>query len=229
MKYRRWVAALLATLISVGLVSIASPAQAAGTCSLIVPTRVSVGSPYQAVAARLWANCAANNYDWAAWEAYHPTTGYEGSVIFETPQTTDYWDLYATYVPLGRYQWHPAGAYAGPDGGYESLYQYTYYTDVRLASWGKVTAARSGTKVTLQSTIYRYYSNTYDPRYIRWAGARGQIQYWNGTAWQGLKEVYSNSYGVYTWSYYTGTYRAYRLVTYSTSQIWNHTSATVRA
>ena len=68
-------ALLAATAVVLGPIA---PAQAAGSCSLIVPATLAVSRPYQAVILKLSADCAARQSGgWAAWDAYHPTKGYQ--------------------------------------------------------------------------------------------------------------------------------------------------------
>src|SRR4051794_1673420 len=62
-----------AGLVTAGLVASAPTAGAAGTCSLYVPSRISIGQPYRAVTVKQGPNCAAAGVTDAAWTAYHPT------------------------------------------------------------------------------------------------------------------------------------------------------------
>ena len=204
----------------------ATAATAAGSCSAYIPGRVAVGQPYRAITIRAGANCSTAQMDWAAWYAYHPTQGLQEVALFEHPNYSDTWQLYSAsaYTPLGRWQWTPVGAY---DRNADPIHQYgPYYTDVRLASHGRVTATRTGSRVNLRTSAYRYWGD--GARVIGWAAARGQIQYRTPgtTTWRPLKEVYSSATGTYSYTYTTSATRYYRVVFYDAANktIWGSTS-----
>ncbi|MGL5850735.1 MAG: hypothetical protein ACRCZD_08135 [Phycicoccus sp.] len=222
--------AVLASLVTAAAVlAAAAPsaaASSAGTCSLYVPSRVSIGQPYRAITVRLGPNCAAAGVVEAAWTAYHPTQGLQ-AILYYDGTSTEVWDLYE-FDAIGRWQWRPEGAY---DADLTEVSQYgPYSTDVRLASYGRVTATRSGSRVTVRTTAARYWSD--GGRFIGWAGARGQIQWRTPgtTTWRGLKEVYSSPTGTYSYTYSTSQSREYRVVLYDNTvkTIWGSTSPTVR-
>jgi hypothetical protein len=212
-----------AGLLSAGLVGAAPAAQAAGTCSLQVPSRVVISTPYRQITTRLGSDCVASGTVYASWDAIHPTQGWQTIAIFDET-TTDFWDLY-DFEPLGRWTWRPSLAW---DYNSDDVAQNTRYTDVKLGSWSKVTATRYGSKVSLATSAVRY-SPTYE-RLIPWAGAYGQLQYKvpGTTTWRALKTVYSTSTGTYRYTYTTTAVRDYRVYFPATSVIWNTASATVR-
>lgn len=216
--------------VSLGLAGVmvipAQTATAAGTCSMYVPSRVSISQPYRGIVVPLGPNCKASSVIWANWDGYHPTQGIQEIMLFDHVSSV-VWDLY-DWQPIGRWQWRPAGAH---DSGYNEVYQYgPYYTDVRLASYGRVTATRYGSKVSVTTAAARYWQS--GSKFIGWSGARGQIQ-WRApgtTTWRGLKEVYSNSGGNYSYTYTTSAVRDYRVVLYdaTANTIWGSTSPVVR-
>jgi len=162
----------------------------------------------------------------ADWDGYHPTQGLEEILLFEHT-SSEIWNLY-DWQPIGRWQWRPAGAW---DSNYTDVYQYgPYYTDIRLASYGRVTATRYGSKVNVRTAAARYWQG--GSKFIGWSGARGQIQWRTPgtTTWHGLKEVYSNSSGTYSYTYTTSAVRDYRVVLYNATNntIWGSTSPVVR-
>jgi hypothetical protein len=227
---RRLTTVIAATgLAAAGLTATAPTATAAGSCSAYIPSRVAVGQPYRAITIRAGSNCSTAQMDWAAWFAYHPTQGLQEVAFFEHPSYSDTWHMYSAsaYTPIGRWQWRPEGAY---DRSSEPIYQYgPYYTDVRLASYGRVTATRIGSRVNLRTSAYRYWGD--GAKFIGWASARGQIQYRSpGTStWRALKEVYSYPNGTYSYTYTTSAARYYRVVFYDASNktIWGSTSPQV--
>jgi hypothetical protein len=220
------IASLLAAagLVTAGLVASAPAANAAGSCSLYIPSRLAIGHPYRAVTANQGPNCVTAAVVDAAWAAYHPTQGVVNVVIYENRDRSEIVDLYAT-MPPGRWTWRPGYAYDANDA---EVFQYTTYTDVRMASYGRATATRSGSKVNVRTTAMRYWGA--GEKFIGWAGARGQIQYRTpGTStWKGLKEVYSYSNGTYSYTYSTTASREYRVVLRDVPTIWGSTSPAVR-
>lgn len=196
----------------------------AGICSMYVPSRASITSPYRAINVPLGPNCAAAGVDFAAWDGVHPTQGPQ-TFMFYDGTSTETWELY-DFDAVGRWTWNPEGAF---DSNFEEVAQYgPYSTDVRYGSYGRVTATRSGSKVNVRTTAMRYWAG--GSRFIGWSGARGQIQWRTpgSSTWNGLKEVYSTTTGTYSYTYTTSASREYRVVLRATPQIWESTSPTVR-
>ena len=110
----------------------------------------------------------------------------------------------------------------------QTVPQYTAHTDIRLSSYGRVAVTRSGSRVTVKSTAMRYWQG--GSKFIGWSGARGQIQWRTpgSSTWHGLKEVYSNSSGTYSYTYATSAVRDYRVVLRAVPTIWESTSPAVR-
>jgi hypothetical protein len=211
-------------LVTTGLVAATPTASAAGTCSLYVPSKLTISQPYRAITVTLGPNCAAAGVNDAFWTAYHPSQGPQGAAAFFDGDQSEIVDLY-DYASVGVWNWRPGGAY-GSMG--ERVYQYSPYTDVRLGSYTRVAATRTGTKVTLRTSAARYWPG--GEKFIGWADARGQIQYRTpgSTTWRGLKEIYSNGIGAYSYTYTTTAARDYRVVLRSTATIWGSTSPIVR-
>jgi hypothetical protein len=211
-------------LVTAGLVAATPTATAAGTCSLYVPSRFTISQPYRAITVKEGPNCAAAGVVDAAWFAYHPTKGNINGVVYTKSSRAEFVELYDD-MPVGRWTWRPMGAYDSADN---EVAQYTYITDVRLASYGRVAVTHTGTRVSLKTTAMRYYQS--GSKFIGWAGARGQLQYRTpgSTTWHPLKEVYSTSAGTYSYAYATSAVRDYRLVLPAVSTIWESTSPAVR-
>jgi hypothetical protein len=218
-----------AGLVAGGAVAAAPAATAAGTCSVYVTSRFSIGQPYRAVTIPQGPNCATAGVVDAAWYAYHPTKGLVGpGTVYRNSSRSTTIDL-IDGLPLGRWTWRPNGAY---DATGNAVYQYTTTTDVRLATYGRVVPTRSGTKVNVKTTAMRYRQSDYwqSGKFIGWSGARGQIQYRTPgtTTWHGLKDVYSTSTGAYSYTYTTSAVRDYRVVFTDVSTMWGSTSPIVR-
>lgn len=213
-----------AGLAATGIVATAPAASAAPSCSLYVASKFSIGQPYRAITVKEGPNCAvAPAVVDAAWLAYHPAQGVVNGAIFEDGARSETVDLYSS-VPLGKWTWRPQYAYDTADN---PVFQYTTYTDVRLASYGRVVATRTGSKVNLKTTARRYWAG--GDQFINWSGARGQLQYRvnGGTVWHPLKDVYSTTSGTYSYTYTIANTRDYRVVLNPVSTIWESTSPTV--
>jgi hypothetical protein len=223
--FKPLISGLAATgLVVSGLVVSAPQATAAGSCSMYIPSRVAVSQPYRAITARLAQNCVSAGVTWANWDGYHFSQGLQEFLIFDGT-TTDIWNLYDDFTPLGPWSWRPEGAY---DANFDTVYQFgPYSTDVRLGSYSRISAVRSGSRVTLSTLAGRYFPAA--DTFYGWAGARGQIQYrepgW--TSWHGLKEVYSSSTGRYSYTYTTSRSRYYRVVIRPVGTVWGSTSPVI--
>ena len=138
--------ALLATVsLATGVAMAASPASASttgmGSCTLVAPKTLAITSPYRAVTLRLASDCAASGVEYATWDLYHPTQGWDGMTIFDG-NTTDIWDVYDWDLkPGSRYTWRASYAW---DSDYNDVVQTQPYTDVKLGSKASLTTSRSG-------------------------------------------------------------------------------------
>ncbi len=99
-------------------------------------------------------------------------------------------------------------------------------TDTRLKSGSVLDANRDavGTKVTLQVYATRY-AYSLDDR-VAWVSARGQFQ-WRApgtTTWTALKDVLTDSYGRYSYTYTISSTREYRAYFPSVSNVFGHSS-----
>jgi hypothetical protein len=200
----------------------APPKPTAGGCSVAIPSRLSITSPYREIGVWLTANCTAAGTDVAVWEALHPTMGSQDGVIFDGTSTSSY-ELF-DFVDLGRWKWQPRGAF---DAEGDPIAQNTPYTDVKVGSWAALSGTRSGQRVTLTASVARY-SASYE-RFIPWAGATGQLQYRiKGTStWKALAGVRANSAGKYAYSRNWGAALEYRVYFPATPYIWNIATPTV--
>jgi hypothetical protein len=213
-----------AGVLATGVVASAPAADAAGSCSLYVQSKISIGSPYRSIPVKEGPNCAAAGVVDAYWIATHPTQGEGVEAAFENSARSTTVPIY-DFFPLGKWTWRPDGAFKADD---TTVYQYTPVTDVRLASYGRVAVTKTGTKVNVKTTAMRYWAG--GSKFIGWSSARGQIQYRTPgtTTWKGLKDVYSTSTGTYSYTYATSAVREYRVVLYAVSTIWESTSPVVK-
>jgi hypothetical protein len=210
------------TVAAAAVVMPASGASAAGSCSVVAPTKVVMDAPYEEVVLRLSSNCASAGLNWAAWDIVHPGTGYAGSAFFEN-DTVDYWDLYDWEGPA-RYSVRPSGAY---DTSYDTLPQNTAYITVKLGSRLTATTTRSSGVLTFSA-----YARTYSPSLSDWykrAGAKVSLMYLapGSSTWTWVKAATTGSTGRVTLSV-APKYGQYRLMIKETDRVWASYSSIVR-
>lgn len=194
-----------------------------GSCTLVAPSKLAITTPYRAVTLRLGADCAANGVDYASWDLYHPTQGWDGITIFDG-KSTDIWDVYNWDLrPGSRYTWRADNAW---DVDYNDVAQSQPYTDVKLGSGASLTTGRSGKYVTIKTSTARYSSSA--GRYVRWGSVRGTIQYYGAKGWTNLRYAHQNTSGYSSYRVYAPTARSYRVVFPNTSTVWGSTSKTAR-
>jgi hypothetical protein len=222
------VGALIATAaLAAGVATSASPASAStagiGSCTLVAPTKLAITTPYKAVTLRLGADCAANSVDYASWDLYHPTQGWNGITIFDGT-STDIWDVYDWDLkPGSRYSWRAGNAW---DVGSNDVAQNQPYTDIKLGSKASLATSRYSKYVTLKTTTSRYSTSTQG--YVRWGSVRGTIQYYGAKGWTNLRYAYQNTSGYSAYTVYAPTARSYRVVFPNATTVWGSTSNTSR-
>jgi hypothetical protein len=213
-------AVAMAALTLASSIGAAAPAHAAGTCSLLIPSKVRIATPYQAVTGRLASDCVSSGTVSADWSAYHPTEGLTDYLWFTNEATSEIWDVYDWMITPARYSWRPTGAH---DGNYDDVSQNQPVTDVRVGSGAAISTSRSGSYVTITTSSSRYAYST--SGWVRWGGITGTIQYWGVSGWTNMKYAYQSSSGYYTYRFYAPSARSYRVVFPDTSTIWGSVSA----
>jgi len=221
----------LATVVTAGAVvagglAAAPDAHAAsiGTCTLVVPSRVSISHEYRAIPLSIKGGCAARSGSFASWDLYHPTHGLEDVAYFDG-KTKDTWDLYS-FHDLGAQRWRPEGAFTG-DFVYD-FSQNSPVTTIKIASSASIRSSRSGSRVTLTAHSARYAISL--DRVINYRGVAGTLQYRSigSKTWHGLKSVKTNSLGSAKFTYTSRSSRYYRVVFKETGSVWGATSSTTR-
>lgn len=218
--FRRVLAAVTAAAAAL-TVGAASPSVAADACSVNTPSRWTISSPFKATYVGLAGDCPPGVY--ASWFAYS-SQGPEDTLTFDGTHMA-YFDMY-DLATLGRWTWRPSLCFFADFT--EVCAQNTRTMDVRLGGWSRLTATRSGSRVTVSTSVARYAYSL--DRFVPWTNVRGTVQYKapTATAWTSLKYVYAGSSGRYSFTYTTPSTRDYRVVFPDTPLIWGHTSATVR-
>jgi hypothetical protein len=219
---RKLAAAVVTTLTTLAAVVVATPARAAGTCSLIVPAKVSLSTPYRGITARLGSDCFAAGVTYASWYGYHPTQGLQDIVVFDGTGTT-IWDLYDYHV-LSRRDWRPSTAH---DSNYNDVTQNRPVADIRVGSAAAISSSRSGGRVTVRVSVARYSPSL--NRAVPWGGTRGTVQWRSSPSatWRNLRSVYPDKNGRASFAY-AAPVRQYRVVFPDASLIWGTTSGVTR-
>ncbi|WP_371405209.1 hypothetical protein OHA10_06250 [Kribbella sp. NBC_00662] len=223
MKLYKTTLAVLA-LMAASLVTIqpadAAQQQATATCSLWVPSRISVGATYNNFLARFGAGCPDTIYT-AVWKSTPAVTpNPQGRLEFTYGNRVAQFGFYGTVPPIGTITWTPAGGATNING--TKVADLASATSVsRCASAVALTGGRKGSRTALLTTV-SYWKPSSD-RYIRWANKQVLIQYQDiGTStWKGLAYVTTNSVGQVTYNYYPNRTRRYRVYVPGTSSIWN--------
>ena len=208
------------------LVPAAAPASAAGSCSVTVPSKIALSSPFKEVKVQFSAGCQTNRA-WAWWDVVHPTKGPVNYLDYDyetATSRTGSMDVY-DWDPLGTWNVRPQGAY---DGNFEPMVQNTTKTVVKLHSRVGLSSSRSGKYVTLTAkpTAYSPKYETYRP----WSSATVKFYYRTSAtgSWKLGATRTSNSSGVASARLYASTVREFRVVTTETSGRWGRTSSVIR-
>ncbi|WP_068402270.1 hypothetical protein [Kribbia dieselivorans] len=209
------IAAALVAVLIVPLFAAAAPAQAAYSCNVTVPSRVSITSPYKAITAR-YSNGCLTHAEWATWDVVHPTQGLADILIYDGTSSTEIMDWY-DWEPRGTYTVRPDGAW---DDNYDDLAQNSPRMSVRLGSYTYVTHSRSGKYVRADTKVTRYSTSARKMR--PYAGARVTLRFRNSTSgpWTSSRTAKTNSKGKVTFRVSSSRARYWQVSTSDTSTTW---------
>lgn len=212
-----------AAVISLLPLTVASaPADAAGSCGVSVPSKVSVTSPYRTITATYSAGCA-KYAEWADWSVVHPTQGsfdwlsYDG----QSRQTMDWYD----WNPTGTYTVRPEDA---RDANWGHVTQNTRTMSVRLGSRTAASSSRSGRYVTVKATTTRY--SPYAAKYRGWSGAKVSLRQktCSTCSWTWVRSGTTDRNGRVSLKTYASTSRSWQIATVDTSSTWGKASGTLK-
>ncbi|WP_252975960.1 hypothetical protein [Janibacter melonis] len=196
-----------------------APAQAYGSCSISVPSKVSIYSPYREITAKFSAGCY-RYAESAWWDVVHPSQGYAGAFHFDgsSTDTIDWydWDSLGTYKVRGDFAYGP---------GSSDVAQNSTTMTVKLGSRTTASSTRSGRYVTGKGTARRY--SPAAGGYRPWSGAKASLQMksCSSCSWKYVKSGTTNGSGVVTMKAYASTSRYWRVVTSDTSSTWGRASS----
>ncbi|MEN3123329.1 hypothetical protein [Janibacter sp. LM] len=214
--------AAAAALSLVPTVMVAAPSQAAYSCSISVPSKVSVTSTYRAITAKFSAGCLGYTES-AWWDIMHPTQGWEGAFNFDgaSSDVEDWYD----WSPLGTYTIRPDFAY---DYNYNDVHQNTRTMTVRLGSRTAASSSRSGRYVTVRATATRYSPSA--GTYRAWSGAKVSLRQksCSSCSWKWVRSGTTDRYGRVSLKAYASTTRYWQIATVDTSNTWGKASTTLK-
>lgn len=217
--------AAVAALSLVPLAAASAPADAARSCGISVPSKVSIYSPYRTITG--WYSAGCRTYaDWAVWSVVHPTQGtYDGFVYDRADGRTS--------ESLDWYDWNPTGTYSvRPEGAYDrwlnDMTQNSRTMTVKLGSKTAGSSSRSGRYVTVKATATRY--SPYAGSYRAWSGAKVSLRQksCSSCSWRWVASGRTNSYGRASIKTYASTSRYWQIATVDTSTTWGRASGTLR-
>jgi hypothetical protein len=222
MRLRSVVAVVTAAAVAL-VVPGSGSASAAGSCSVVAPTKVVLDQPYRGVALRLAGDCAEAGMDWAAWEIVHPSRGLSDIVFFDA-STVDYWDVYDWSEGPARYEVRPTGAWSTTP---EALAQNAAFVTVKLGSRLSGTVTRASGRLT-----FDMYARTYSPALSGWykrAYAKVSLMHRapGSATWKWVKAATTNSAGKVRLAV-VPKHGAYRLMIKETDRVWASYTSAVR-
>jgi hypothetical protein len=220
----RFRSVVIAVVTALGVIAPATGAAAAGSCSIVAPTKVVLDQPYEEVPLRLAGDCATSDMRSAVWSAVHPTEGPSDFFFFDSGDSADIWGFYEWEAGTARYTVRPEGA---SDTDYNDLIQNTPYITVKLGSRLSGTVTRSNGRMTFNA-----YARTYSPNLSDWykrAYAKVSLMYRapGSSTWTWVKAGTTNSAGKATLSVVPRS-GAYRLMIKETPTVWASYSSAVR-
>jgi hypothetical protein len=199
-----------------------SAAEAAGPCTLSVPTRVAIGKPEITLYGKRTGGCNVPE-NTSGWILHHPSQGDVNGLLFDPtdPQGDGSWWVPDAH-PIGTQTWQGIGS-INPDG--TEFTQNNVPVTVKLAAGAWISSSRKADVVTLKGTslLYSVTTNSY---FKRSAAGVFQFREKGSTVWQTLKGgLWTTSKGEVTLSYRYSKVRDYRFSLYSTSISWDLGSA----
>lgn len=193
------------------------------SCTVSVPSKVSITSPYRTVGARFSAGCL-RYAEYASWDVVHPTQGPVNFASYEAGgAAVDAMPVY-DWEPLGRLSVNPSMAF---DHSWEDMRQNTTSMTVKLGSGLSASSSRSGSLVTVKGNATRYSPTA--GRFRVWSGAKVALRKksCSSCAWTYVKSGTTTSTGAVSLS--TRSSAPYwQIATIDTGNTWGRASGTMK-
>jgi hypothetical protein len=208
-------ALLLPVLVAGGWVATTGPAHAAGSCSIVVPAKVSVKAFSTRITAHLKSDCAASGMELASWgdsktRAYVLWT-FDGSRKSAT-------GTFPATNPIGPKHAFALGA-NDADGNVLTQNQPVFV--IKNGTWVYVASSRQGRAVYINGLVHQWSVSNAFPS----AGRKVYLQRFVNGSWQSMLSRTTNGSGKVTVGFIQSTARRYRLVAAETSRGWSGTSS----
>lgn len=218
-------AAAAAALSLVPIAVTAVPAQAAYSCGVTVPSKVSITSEYRGITAKFSRGCQLYG-DWGWWNVIHPTQGTTEIIDFESPATSDTIDWY-DWNPTGTFTVRPEGAW---DYNYNAMTQNTTKMTVKLGARQTISTSRAGSYVTVKGTATRFSPNSYPSGFRAWSGTKVTLRQktCSSCSWKWVKSGTTDRYGRVTLKAYASSARYWQLATADSSTTWGRASSSAK-
>ena len=217
-------AAAAAALSLVPIAVTAVPAQAAYSCGVTVPSKVSITSEYRSITGKYSRGCLLYAED-AVWSVVHPTRGPWDAFWF-SGASSESLDWYS-WEPLGTYTVRPDYAY---DYNYNDMTQNTTKMTVKLGARQTISTSRAGSYVTVKGTATRFSSNSYPSGFRAWSGTKVTLRQktCSSCSWKWVKSGTTDRYGRVTLKAYASSARYWQLATADTSTTWGRASSSAK-
>ncbi|GAA8850689.1 hypothetical protein DUHN55_35170 [Helicobacter pylori] len=217
-------AAAAAALSLVPIAVTAVPAQAAYSCGVTVPSKVSITSEYRTITGKYSRGCLLYAED-AVWSVVHPTQGPWDAFWF-SGASSESLDWYS-WEPLGTYTVRPEGAY---DYNYNDMTQNTTKMTVRLGARQTISTSRAGSYVTVKGTATRFSPNSYPSGFRAWSGTKVTLRQktCSSCSWKWVKSGTTDRYGRVTLKAYASSARYWQLATADSSTTWGRASSSAK-
>lgn len=202
---------------------IAGPAQAAGSCSIVVPAKVTITKPWRTVTVKAGKDCAASGMESAYWSVIDPRKGPFQMFLLSSEQPSETVDWY-DWDPLGTFKVRAEGAH---DSEYEDIAQRDSTMTVRLGSRITAKSSRKGQTVTITANTKRY-SPSYET-YRTWAKSKVTLRTktCSNCAWRNVKTATADSKGNVRFVVRSKA-KYWQVVSKDTGNTWGRASSTIK-
>jgi hypothetical protein len=208
-------AAVVAVATFAALVTAATPSAAAGTCSIVLPAKVSISSGSTVITGRRGLDCVASNMESASWTV-SPSNFGDTFFFFGGAANASY-TFYSNIDRIGPLRALGTDAW---DSGFNALQQNNPTFVVKYATWAYINTTRSGSHVHVGGLVHQWSSNDMGSP----SGRKVWLQRYRNGAWQNMVSQLSNSSGKVSFGFVQSAVVQYRLAVTESSRGWSAAS-----
>lgn len=210
----RYIRALLLPVVVVALcTATTNVAHAAGSCSIVVPAKVSVKASTTPITAHVGSNCIANHMSDASWQVSPVALFY----FFDSTVHTDTEFFYSFIDSVGPQRAYGQGAY---DSNFDGMTQNNPAFTIKYGTWVYISSTRKGSAVYINALVHQWSSNDL----ISPSGRRVYLQRYIHGSWQSMLSRLTIA-GKFTVGFIQPTVYQYRLLATESGTAWGGTSA----